>query len=74
VLIVVKKTRSQEVSVDAIVEFLEPPSVTLMNDKPAGLHRRTYKGTRVYNGDDEIVASEESTLTNKMFKRNFQQN
>jgi hypothetical protein len=40
---VVKETGFHEVSADATVELLEPPSVILINEEPAGLDSRTYK-------------------------------
>jgi predicted nucleic acid-binding protein len=49
----------QEVSEDAILEFLESRSVILMNEEPAELDRRTCKGVQDYHDDDE------SDLTDK---------
>jgi hypothetical protein len=47
------------------VELLESRSVILTNKEPAGLDRRTYRGAQFFHGDDQIVTSEENTLTNK---------
>jgi hypothetical protein len=62
-VILAKETGIQDVSVDAIVELLESRSLALMNKKPAGLDRRTYKGAQDFRGDNESVTSEEHTLT-----------
>jgi uncharacterized protein YjbK len=50
------------------VELLESRYVMLMNEEPAVMDKRTYKGTQDYHGDYESVTSEENALTIKRFK------
>jgi hypothetical protein len=63
IVILAKETGLKDFSEDAILEVLASRSVTLVNEEPARLDRRTYKGTHEFRGDNESVTSGEHTFT-----------